>query len=87
MQTLPFRRLLWYFFFLMLFVLLARLAMLEIVSVLDLELVAVAWQEVAQLMVLDLEVGSELAECERWEMTGFLRGMAGGSEGGGWQRL
>ena len=81
LQTLPFRRLLWYFFFLMLLVLLARLAMLEMVSVVDL-LVAAARQEVAQL-VLDLEGCSVVAECEMWEMTGFLRGIAGGSEGGG----
>ena len=80
LQTLPFRRLLWYFFFFALFVLLAMLAMLERVSVVD--LVVGAMQEVAQL-VADLEVCSLLAECDMWEMTGFRRGMAGGSEGGG----
>ena len=68
----------------MVFVLLARLAMLESVSVVD--LLVAARQEVAQLVVdLEVPVGSVfvLAECEMWEMTGFLRGMAGGSEGGG----
>ena len=46
------------------------------------DLVVGAMQEVAQL-VADLEVCSLLAEWEIWEMTGFRRGIAGGSEGGG----
>ena len=81
LQTLPFRRLLWYFFFFMLLDLLAMLVMLERVSVVDLVVVG-TMQEVGQL-VEDLEVCSVLAECEMWEMTGLWRGMAGGSEGGG----